>query len=67
MTQIVLNIEDTSILPSLKKVIGALNGVSIAKLKRNKKTDMELALEDKEKGRIVKCKDKEELFKQLGL
>ena len=34
---------------------------------QSKKTEMELALEDKAKGRIVKCKDKEELFIQLGL
>lgn len=34
---------------------------------QSKKTEMELALEDKVKGRIVKCKDKEELFIQLGL
>lgn len=34
---------------------------------QSKKTGMELALEDKAKGRIVKCKDKEDLFNQLGL
>lgn len=31
MTQLVLNIENPSILPSLKKVLNALDGVSIAK------------------------------------
>jgi len=67
MTQLVLNIEDTSILSSLKKIIGALNGVSIAKPVAKQKTEMELALEDKAKGRVVKCKNKEDFFNQLGL
>ena len=29
MTQIVLNIENTSLLPSLKKILGAIKGVTI--------------------------------------
>lgn len=29
MTQIVLNIEDASLLPSLKKILGAIKGVTI--------------------------------------
>ena len=66
MTQLILNIEDTSILPSLKKILGAISGISIEKSRR-KKSEMELALEDKARGRIVKCKDKEDLFNQLGL
>ena len=32
MTQIVLDIEDVSLLPSLKKILGAIKGVSIGKL-----------------------------------
>ena len=31
MTQIVLNIEDASLIPSLKKILGAIKGVSISK------------------------------------
>ena len=46
MTQLILNIEDTTILPSLKKILGAISGVSIAKSQpRRKKSEMELALE----------------------
>ena len=68
MTQLILNIEDTSILPSLKKILGAISGISIKKSQtRRKKSEMELALEDKARGRIVKCKDKEDLFNLLGL
>ena len=32
MTQIVLNIEDASLIPSLKKILGALKGVTIDKM-----------------------------------
>ena len=32
MTQIVLNIEDASLVPSLKKILGAINGVTIDKM-----------------------------------
>ena len=32
MTQIVLNIEDTSLAPSLKHILGAIKGVTIDKL-----------------------------------
>ena len=32
MTQIVLNIEDASLIPSLKQILGAIKGVTIGKL-----------------------------------
>ena len=32
MTQIVLNIEDVSLIPSLKKILGAIKGVTIDKM-----------------------------------
>ena len=55
-------------MPSLKKFLGAISGVSIAKSQpRRKKPEMELALVDKAEGRVVKCKDKQDLFNQLGL
>ena len=55
-------------MPSLKKILGAISGVSIAKSQpRRKKSEMELALVDKAEGRVVKCKDKQGLFNQLGL
>ena len=34
MTQIVLNIEDASLIPSLKKILGAIKGVTISKPKK---------------------------------
>ena len=35
MTQIVLNIEDTSLVPSLKQILGAIKGVTIDRLGTN--------------------------------
>lgn len=35
MTQIVLNIEDASLVPSLKQILGAIKGVTIDKLVTN--------------------------------
>lgn len=32
MTQIVLNVEDASLIPSLKKILGAIKGVTIDRL-----------------------------------
>ena len=32
MTQIVLNIEDASLVPSLKKILGSIKGVTIARI-----------------------------------
>ena len=32
MTQIILNIEDASLVPSLKQILGAIKGVTIDKL-----------------------------------
>ena len=32
MTQIVLNVEDTSLIPSLKQILGAIKGITIDKL-----------------------------------
>ena len=34
MTQIILNVENPDIIPSLRKVLGQINGVTISKTKR---------------------------------
>ena len=47
MTQLTINIEDKSILPHLKKILNAIDGVSIAKpAKKKKKCGLEEALDD---------------------
>lgn len=67
MTQLVLNVEDASILQSLKKIIGALNGVSIAKsVKRPKKmTGIDKGLDDIKKGNVYQAKNSADLVSQI--
>lgn len=66
MTQLILNIEDKSILPSLRKILSKLEGVTICK-QRKSKTGLEKAIEDARSGRVITYNSKEELYKDLGL
>lgn len=66
MTQLTINVEDKSILPHLKKILGAINGVSIAK-QAKKKTGFEEAMEDIKAGRVKHFDTVEELFADLGI
>lgn len=67
MTQLVLNIENPSILPSLKKVLSALDGVSIAKpiRKAKRKTELDLALEEVRRGEVTRWESVDELLKHI--
>ncbi len=66
MTQLTINVEDISILPHLKKILNAIDGVSIAKAaKTPKKSGIEEAYEDVKGGRVTSCKDVDEMFQQI--
>ncbi|MDE5560151.1 MAG: response regulator [Bacteroidales bacterium] len=66
MTQLILNIENVKILPSLKKILGAIEGVSIAQSKTVKrKSGLDEALADIEAGRIYHAESTDEMFKQI--
>ena len=52
MTELVLTIEDETIIPSLRKVLGSMNGVTV-KTTRKKESGMELAMEDVKAGRVT--------------
>lgn len=68
MTQITINIEDKSILPHLKKILNALEGVSIEKPKKNcKKSGIEEAYEDIKAGRVTHYDSADEMFKAFGI
>lgn len=68
MTQITINIEDKSILPHLKKILNAIEGVSIAKTEKKKsKTGLEEAYEDLQEGRITRYGSPDEFFKSFGI
>ena len=66
MTQLTINIEDKSILPHLKKILNAIDGVSIAKpAKKKKKCGLEEALDDVKAGRIHRAGNVDEMFQQV--
>ena len=50
MTEIILTIENPDIIPSLKKVLGQINGVTISKTKKVVDTEKEIILKSIEKG-----------------
>lgn len=73
MTQLILNIEDTSILPSLKRILKSLNGVSVAKQQKKRVKSMDItkttgyqeAMEDKRLGRVYRAESVDDMFKQI--
>lgn len=67
MTQLIINIEDKSILPHLKKILNAIEGVSIAKPSKVKKCGLEEALDDVKAGRVHSYESVDKMFKSLGI
>ena len=67
MTQLTINIENKSILPHLKKILSAIEGVSIAPTKRKKKCGLEEALEDVKAGRVTHFENVDEMFASFGI
>ena len=55
MTQLVLNIEDVGILPSLKRVLASINGISISSLPRMSKKTNTISAEKQEILDSIKC------------
>ena len=63
MTELILTVENDSILPSLRKVLSNIAGVTVKTApKRKKKGSLELALEDAAAGRVSKWENVDELF-----
>ena len=65
MTQIVLNIEDKSLLPGLRKILSNLNGVTIAKTRTVRKGKIAQAVEEVRKGKLTKVNSVAELMEKL--
>ena len=65
MEQIIINVEDKSILNSLLKILNSLNGVSIVKQKKKRKTGLDEAIEDVKAGRVYTAENSEEMFKHI--
>ena len=65
MTQIVLNIEDKSMLPGLRKILSNLNGVSIAKTRTIRKGTLSRAVEEVRNGQVTRVNSVAELMAEL--
>ena len=65
MTQIVLNIEDKSMLPGLRKILSNLNGVSIAKTRTIRKGTLSRGVEEVRSGQVTKVNSVAELMAEL--
>ena len=55
MTQLTVSIEDVSMLDQIQQAISLIRGVKSVSLKRKRKTGMERAIEDIEKGRVYEA------------
>ena len=67
MTQLTINIEDKSILPHLKKILNAIEGVSIAKSEKKKhKCGLDEAFDDIRAGRIHHAENVDDVFKRVS-
>lgn len=67
MTQLTINIEDSKILPHLKKILNAIDGVSIASISKKQKCGLDKALDDVEKGRLNYYDSVDDMFNTLGI
>lgn len=62
--QILVNIEDMSLLKDIKKAISMVKGVGKITVPRRRMTSYELSLRDLDEGRVYEAKDVDDLFKQ---
>ena len=60
--QLLVTVSDPTMLTKLKDAIKMLNGVSSISILRPKKTGLELAEEDKAKGRVTQWNSVDEMF-----
>lgn len=65
MTQLIINIEDKSIVPHLKKILNAIEGVNIVKSSTKERCGLEEALDDVKTGRIHHAANVDEIFKDV--
>ena len=65
MTQIILNIEDRSLLPGLRKILSNLNGVTIVKTRTTSKGTLSRAVDEVRKGKVTRVGSVAELMAKL--
>ena len=64
--QLIVDIEDITLLKNIKKAISMLKGVAkVTTPRRPKLSSYELALKDLDEGRVYEAKDVDDLFNQI--
>ena len=63
--QLLVTVSDPTMLTKLKNAIKMLNGVSSISVLKPKKTGLELAVEDKAKGRVTRWNSVDEMFNSI--
>lgn len=64
--QLIVDIDDISLLKNIKKAISMLKGVTkVTAPRRPKLSSYELALKDLDEGRVYEAKDVDDLFNQI--
>ncbi len=64
MPQLTVSIEDSSMLDQIRQAISLLRGVTSVKLKRQRKTGMDRAIDDIKNGRVYEASSVEDLIRQ---
>jgi hypothetical protein len=66
MTNLTIQINNSSILDSLKRILSAIEGVSIVE-QSEKKCGLDEAIDDVENGRLTEYENVDEMFRKLGI
>lgn len=65
MTQLVLNIEDKNLLPSLRKILSNIRGVTIAKTRTLQEGTLSKAVDEVRSGKVTRVGSVAELMAEL--
>lgn len=63
--KLIVTVSDSSLLTKLKNAIKILNGVEAISVVKPRKTEMDLAREDAEKGNVIPWNSVDEMFKTI--
>ena len=66
MTQIILQIEDTNLIPEIEKTLALLKGVSFKTITEVPSKDTLKAIKQAKEGKVTHCKSSAEMFEALS-
>jgi len=66
MTQIILQVDDASILPALEKTLKLLKGVKVKTITELPNETTAKAIKDAKAGKVIRSKSSSDMFKQLN-